>query len=627
VGHDRAVHATQKSVARQLSEFSAPDLEWRDPHLENQSVAGSAQLGATLERIDGKGYKAYRDIEGPWSFAEFTLFVDRVQADPFAAPSKLRVRVDLDIAQLPESVRENRVRETAAASWLARAFRRAIRRAAPRRTGTGKGGLISIDAGEQEVLERSAVVFGSSWVEARIEVGLPAAGRRALGHDAARLLIETLPEIVTTSWIDRTNSDDDDLLHFVHCIENQEAIRAELAPRGLVAFVGENSILPRLSGASEEPMKASGALPFETPSPFAVEFEVPHSDAGAPGQVWRGMGLPKGITLLVGGGYHGKSTLLRALERAVVPHIPGDGRETVVSDPDLVKIRAEDGRPISSVDIQGFIDHLPLRPGEAKSRDTRTFSTPDASGSTSQAANIAEAIEAGATGLLLDEDTSATNFMVRDARMQALIHPKDEPITPFIDRVRELYANFGISTVLVMGGSGDYFEVADNVIEMKSYQPRDATERAKHIASQSSASRTRGTILPMELPRARVLLSEGFDARRGQRDVKFSSRDCEQIVYGTTEIDLRGVEQLFDPSQTRAIASTIHIVADRLTREGRTLAQILDALEDLLDAEGLDALAPFHRAGHHPGALARPRRFEIAAALNRMRTLRIAKPD
>lgn len=586
-------------------------------------MTGSAELAATLERLDGKGYNSYREIEGAWSFAESTLYIDRVQSDPFAPPSKLRVRVDLDVVRLPNRLLGNRVREIAAASWLARAFRSAIRDAHPRRTGTGKGGLISIEAGGPEVLERTAVVFGREWVEARIEVGLPAAGRRALGRDAATLLVETLPEIVRHAWIDREPSDDADLVHFVDCVENQQIVRAALRERGLVAFVGTGACLPRESGASERPMAPEHTLRFEPPQSFAVEFEVPHANAGAPGRIWRGTGIPRGVVLLVGGGYHGKSTLLRALERAVVPHIPGDGRETVVTDPGLVKIRAEDGRSISSVDIQAFIDRLPIRPGEAEPRDTRAFSTPDASGSTSQAANIAEALEVGATGLLLDEDTSATNFMVRDARMQLLIHPKDEPITPFIDRVRELYESLGVSTVLIMGGSGDYFKVADAVIEMKAYRAIDVTARAREIAASTGLAVTRESRTPIRRPVQRIPLASSFDARRGRKDVKISSRDRGEIVYGTTEIDLRGVEQLFDPSQTRAIAGALHFAARQLLNDERSLSEILDELERLFDDEGLDALDPFQRAGRHPGALARPRRFEIAAAINRMRTLRV----
>ena len=588
-------------------------------------MSDSAQLAATLERLDGRGYKAYRDIEGEWAFSEFKLFVDRVQADPFAAPSKLRIRIPLSIIELPARTLGNPIRRVAAASWLAHAFRRSIREVGPKRAGTGKGGLVTIDAGGAEVLERSAVVFGPDWVEARIEVGLPASGRRALGREAAALLTHDLREIATRGWIDRGEQNDQSLLEFVDCVENQESIRAQLRARGLQAFVGDGAILPRESGASERPMPTRDVEPFCSPEAFRVEFEVPHANSGAEGTIWRGMGVPRGVVLMVGGGYHGKSTVLRAIERAVAPHAPGDGRETVVSDPALVKIRAEDGRAVTGVDIQNFIDRLPPPPGRDISKSTRHFSTSDASGSTSQAANISEAIEVGASGLLLDEDTCATNFMVRDARMQALVHPRDEPITPFVDRVRALYDELGVSSLIVMGGSGDYFEAADAVIEMKAYQALDVTSRARAIVEADKASGVRpAPATALRPPDARILQRAGFDARRGRRDVKISSRDCEEILYGTTEIDLRGLEQLFDPSQTRVIAGALHLIASKWIDETRSLSEILDEIEHLFDSEGLDGLDPFHRKGHHPGALARPRRFEIAGALNRMRTLQVA---
>jgi len=592
---------------------------------------GSAELATTLDRINGRGYKAYRDIEGGWRYSEFVLYVDRVQADPFATPSKLRVRLEQDLVGLPKNALANRVRRMATAAWFARAFREAIRGIRPPRMGTGKGGLITIDAGGAEVLERTAVVFGETFIEARIELGLPAAGRRVLGGEASRLLIDILPKIVARAWIDRSESDALDLIRFVDCIENQEFVRDTLADRGLVAFIGDGAILPRESGASEQPMSSSHALAFQSPEAFACEIEVPHADAGAPGRIWRGMGIPRGVVLLVGGGYHGKSTLLRGIERAVSPHIPGDGRETVVSDPALVKIRAEDGRSVCGVDIRGFIDRLPALQGDSRPRPTNSFSTSDASGSTSQASNIVEAIEAGATGLLLDEDTSATNFMVRDAKMQALIHPRDEPITPFLDRIRELFDRFGISTVLVMGGSGDYFEVADAVIEMKAYQPHDVTERAKKIAEDSPVDRPGERRAALGRPTDRFPDPASFDGRRGRRDTKISTRDCDEIVYGATEIDLRNVEQLFDPSQTRAIGAAIHLAASRMMGKDRPLKEILDELDRFFDEEGLDPLGPVHNpfqiAEQHPGSFARPRRFEIAAAINRMRTLRLRSPS
>jgi predicted ABC-class ATPase len=590
-------------------------------------MRGSRELATALERIDGRGYKSYRDIEGAWRLDELDLFVDRVQSDPFASPSKLRARIDLESTALPRDALANPTRRRAAASWLARAVRSAIDAERPPRLGTGNGGRVTIDAGGPEVLERTAVLLGADFVEARIEVGLPAQGRRALGRAASRLLVEILPRIVRSAWLERSESDDRAFVHFIDCIENQEHVRARLAERGLVAFVGDGAILPRESGASERPMPPERTRAFASPDAFRVEIEVPHADAGAPGRVWRGMGLPRGVVLLVGGGYHGKSTLLRALERAIVPHVPGDGRECVVADAALTKVRAEEGRSVTGVDVQGFIDRLPLPPGESTPRDTRHFSTPDASGSTSQAANIVEAIEAGATGLLIDEDSAANNFMVRDARMQALVHPEDEPITPFLDRVREIHDAFGISTVLVMGGAGDYFDVADAVIEMREYLPYDVTARARAIAAEHPrALRSTDALAPLRRPLARIPERSSFDARRGRRDPKLSSRDCETIVYGRTEIDLRAVEQLFDPSQTRAVAAAIWHAASRWMQDDRPLAEVLDAIERFLDEAGLDALEPGHRADRHPGAYARPRRLEIAAAINRMRTLRVRSP-
>jgi predicted ABC-class ATPase len=288
-------------------------------------MRGSSELTETLERIDGRGYKAYRDIEGSWQFSEYLLFVDHVQSDPFAAPSKLRVRVDFDSAALPQDALANRVRSIACASWLARALRRAIGQVRPPRIGSGKGGLISIDAGGPEVLERTAIVFGESFVEARIEIGLPAAGRRAMGREAAKLLVEILPRIVALAWIERSEAEELDLCRFIDCVENQEAVRRALGDRGLVAFVGEGAILPRESGASEGPMPTERARPFETPAAFLVEIEVPHADAGAPGRVWHGMGIPRGVVLLVGGGYHGSRPCCGRSNVASCPIYPGMG--------------------------------------------------------------------------------------------------------------------------------------------------------------------------------------------------------------------------------------------------------------------------------------------------------------
>lgn len=560
-------------------------------------MASLEDLRRELRRIDGRGYRAYKDVGGRWAADACEVLIDHVQGDPFAAPSRVRIRV---ANAWPADLFDSRVRRIALQDWLARRTARAIHRVASERRGSGKSGLVAIDAGGQEVVERTAVALDENGVEARLEVGLPAQGRRVLGREAEAVLCDVLPEIALHAL---EPGNEVDAADFVDSVESQEALRAQLRERGLAAFVGDGAILPRESGVSERPL--AGAVPFESPDALRVELEIPH----APHRI-SGMGVPQGVTLIVGGGYHGKSTLLRAIQRGVYPHVPGDGREWVVSDPDAVKLRAEDGRRVERVDISPFIGELP------GGRDTAAFCSDDASGSTSQAAGIVEAVEAGARVVLLDEDTCATNFMIRDARMQELVASEDEPITPFLDRVRELWEVLGVSTLLIMGGSGDYFEAADTVIAMRAYRPQRVTDRAREIAGARATGRRSETRTPLAAPTPRVPRADSLDPSKGRRDVKINARSADEIGFGEEWIELRAVEQLVERSQTRAVGYALEALRRRHL-EGRTLAQALDALEAQLDAEGLESLS------RRWIDLARPRRHEVAAALNRLRTLRV----
>lgn len=626
------------------------------------------ELARTLERMEGRSYRSYRDLRGRHAFPALELFVDHVQGDPFAAPSKVRLRVPMQSAALPRALFETRTRRIALEDFLARRVRTLLGDSSERTRSGGSGGsgnsnAIAIDAGGQEVLERTAIKIREGWVEARLEVGLPARGRRISGNAAARLLTERLPWLADQAlhWrqIERED-EDEEAWRFVECVENQEHIRAQLDALDLVAFVGNGAILPRESGASERPLSRARAIPFEAPLELEVRIPVPNAVDDEDRREVVGLGIPHGITLIAGGGYHGKSTLLRALQRCVYPHIPGDGREFVVTAAGAVKIRAEDGRRVECVDIHPFIGALPCDArGEPCSTSFSTaFSTDHASGSTSQAASIVEALEAGATSLLMDEDTSATNFMTRDARMQVLVQTQDEPITPFVDRVRELYEQRGVSTVLVMGSSGDYFDDANHVIVMHRYRPLEATEKARSVAREHPSSRTREALSPMAAISPRIPVAASFDPRRGQRDVKIDAHGVDRIRFGETLLELRGVEQLVDPSQTRAVGFAIHLAARRFMKDDATLSEVLDALDLFLDAFGLEGLDPRQPVPHslqrpvddslqrpvddslqhpvddslansvpHPGRLARPRRFEIAAAINRMRSLRMGSQE
>ena len=566
------------------------------------------KLLQTLKRIDGRGYKAYNDIKGSYDFESFTLHVDHVQRDPFASPSLLRVEVSSKNAEFPSELLENSQRITALEDYVSRAFNSSMDKNVRVVGGSGHSGTFRIDSGGQEVLERTCVNIHGGNVELRFQVGLPAHGRRVMGKAATTMFRDILPVLVESSCF-YSNLPNVDVKEHVETYEDAEHLRDELSGMGLVAFIADGSVLPRESGVSQHPLK--DAVTFKSPDSMSVTIETPNH-----GPIM-GMGIRKGVTLVVGGGYHGKSTLLNALERGVYNHVPGDGRQFVVTDDSAVKIRAEDSRNIERVDISSFI-HEP--PGIM---DTSEFSTENASGSTSQAANIIEAMEAGSKVLLFDEDTSATNFMIRDQRMQQLVSKEKEPITPFIDRIMELCTDHGVSTIMVMGGSGDYFDAADNVLMMDSYTAHDVTGEARKVADDFPVKRMKEVKSPFKFKK-RCPKPDSIKAFKG-RKLKLDSRGTSTAVIGMSMIDLSQVEQLVDQSQTRCIAHAIHHVSKKHMNNKRTLGEVLDLLEEDIDKCGLDVLAA--HPGRHPPNFARPRRFEIAAAINRLRTLKVEMRD
>jgi predicted ABC-class ATPase len=542
-------------------------------------------LCSKLTSIDGRGYKSYAALEGVYRGRRFVLYIDHVQADPFAPPTRCRVRVK--DAGIPPRLYANAVRRVALEDYLTRRFLHQLAR---------RGPAMAMQRPGQEILPRTSVVLTPDFLEARFTVNLPARGRTVPGRDAANIFGRLLGEVVEGClfW---NALDGEKVRLWVETAEDQSALRAQLPALGLVAFVADGSLLPRESGISDLPVRGE-VVSFQAPPELAVEMKAPNRGAV------RGMGIPRGVTLIVGGGYHGKSTLLRALERGVYDHVPGDGRELVVTVPGAVKIRAEDGRAVTRVDISSFIGELP---GNIK---TTFFSTACASGSTSQAANIAEALEMGADLLLLDEDTCATNFMIRDHYMEQLVHA--EPIVPFTRRVGDL-SRAGVSTILVTGGAGDYFGVADRVVMMRDYVPTDVTVRAREIAAGIGGRAGGG---PVKVT-ARVPMARAFVL--GEED-RVKTRGM-NICYGRTEIPLSAVEQLVDPFQASLIAEIMRYAGKKYVDGDRTLREVVSAAMDDLERYGLDVVSRFR--GQHPGELAWARGFEIAAALNRWRGLAV----
>ena len=564
----------------------------------------AAELRSLLNRIDRRGYPAYKDTRGTYQFPNYILSIDHVQGDPFAAPSRLSILVKGRAAGFPPELYDRPHRRIALQDQLTRRFGAAAERFSFQAKGSGQSGLIAVSRCGQEVLERTACRLDpkSGDVLMRFEVGFPANGRTVNAGELGKILFDFLPKCAEQALFYQ-NLDRERLRAAVDLAEDQHCIREQLPGLGLCAFVANGSVLPRASGVSSKPMR--DGVKFVSPKELEVTLDLPR------GRRITGMGIRRGVTLIVGGGYHGKSTLLGALELGVYDHIAGDGREYVITAPTAVKIRAEDGRSIRKTDISLFISDLP------NGKDTAAFETEDASGSTSQAANVIESIEAGTSLLLIDEDTSATNFMVRDELMQRVIRRDMEPITPFIERVRELYESYGVSTVLVAGSSGAYFHVADTVIQMDRYVPRDITALAKAEAGN----------FPIRVDPPKPAAPLCFD-RRPQPSPSFSGGDRikiktlprEGVMVNKEVIDLRYVEQLVDSEQLTALGYCVVYALRNLLDGRRDLRRVADELEAAIDRGTLAALCG-DRSGV-PG-LARPRRQEILACLNRCRGLRI----
>jgi predicted ABC-class ATPase len=556
-------------------------------------------MRTTLTAMDGRPYPAYRALErrsfevGP---ARVTLV--RVQADPFAAPTRVQAVVPGARTELPAAALASATARRATADFLHRALAAAFAS-----SGATPRALRIVDVGP-EVLERTAVTVGMDGaVTVLLTVGLPATGRRIRGHEAAHLLTDLLPAALTLACIgfDRAT-----LATHVASVEDQMGLRAQLGPRGLVAFLADGSVLPRRSGIDERPLPDAVAL--VAPEALAVTLTAPH---GGP---LRGLGIPRGVTLLVGGGYHGKSTVLTAIAAGIYDHVPGDGRERCVTSVGAVTVRAEDGRAVRGVDLRPFIGTLPF------GRSTACFSTDDASGSTSQAAAVVEALEAGADALLIDEDTAAANFMTRDVRMCALIAAADEPITPFRERVRSLYATHGVSSILVVGGTGDFLDVADTVVQLQSYQPHDLTPRARVVAAEFPRDGDGvGPLRAWPPPQPRWLDEASLYARGRRGTPRARGHATRAIDFGADEIDVSLVGQLVEGAQCHFLGDVLLACAAGLIDGRVSLAQLLARIESRIEAGGIGALAS---PGFGDRALVR--RFEVAAVLNRLRGLRLS---
>ena len=552
--------------------------------------------------MDHKGYPAYKGLRGTYQFSSYLLNIHHVQGDPFASPSSLSLFISGKDAGFPQQLYDTPWRRTAFQDHLLRLFGKQMNRLSFQAKGSGKSGLLATSSCGQEILERSALQVNpkNGDITACFEAGFPARGRTIDARSLEKMLFDLVPKAAEASLFYKAVCQED-LIRDIHLSDDQQYIREQLPSLGLCAFVANGSILPRESGVSQKPMKDS--VPFVSPETYQITLTPPHCGSIT------GMGIPKGITLIVGGGYHGKSTLLKALELGIYNHIAGDGREYVITDDTAVKLRAEDGRSIRRTDISLFINDLP------NGKDTTSFSTEDASGSTSQAANTIEAIESGTSLFLIDEDTSATNFMIRDELMQRVVSRHQEPITPLIERIRYLYDSHGISSVLVAGSSGSFFHTADHIIQMENYRPKDITEAAKTAAKDFPA-----VSIPKEAPHFPDFVRCFSPNKRllGDRRVKIKVFGKDSVSINKETIDLRYVEQLADSEQTASLGYAFLYAQLHIMNGKKTLGQVADEIMEQIRRHGLIFISgsSYPRTG-----LAMPRKQEILACINRYRKL------
>lgn len=453
------------------------------------------ELYQKLRTFTGKSYGLYKSLsQRTWNFGDFDLEFLHVQGDSYAPPSRLRFRAPLEVLGFPKEWGNFPLKRLALADFL---MRRLSEELAHRADAAEKGEYpVSVASPGQEIRVRNSFWVGGpsendgrAVLEVILSVKLPGNHREVDVEGVCELVTSTLPDVLSTLYAGDKNVLAEAQKH-IECLEIREELLKQIQGRGLVAFVPDGAVLPRESGLSDLPSR--NAVPFKSPEDLRVTLT-------AGGRTFSGMGIPKGITVIAGGAYHGKSTLLDALEAAVYPHVPGDGREAVVIDPSAVRINAESGRSVRKTRIAPLVRELPYKVS------TESFSTLSASGSTGEASNLVEAMEFGCRTVLIDEDSSAVNFLIRDARMRRLVGSAGEPLIPLVDRIREL-AGLGVNMIIVAGACGDFLSVADTVIVMRDYIPENATARAKDICKETPPERLPEDHPPFALGESRHFL-------------------------------------------------------------------------------------------------------------------------
>jgi len=548
-------------------------------------------VGPLLRSLEGAPFVRYREILGSHAAGEFTIRVDQVPADPFAESARICLIGGRAAAGLlPEAVRDRHAR-VGVEDWFAR---RAV--AACAQLGSARPGQTHVRVQEigSAIVERSACRLGSDTIELRLLVDLPVASGRIRGTECERLFVEDLPRIATRTLLCSSDAARK-AREAAQVAADHGMLQRQIVERGLVAFLPDGAWL-------DEGSTTVRATPQRLEAPASLATHLEREQGGSV----RGLAIPAGVTLIVGGAFQGKSALVDALVAAVHPHPPGHAWAGIASHPDAVPIRAEPGRFVQGLDLTAFLDDPPWGMRAA------CYSTDCASAVVSQAAAVAEALEVGARVLLIDEDRSAPRWLARDGVMQRLVPRPQDSITPFLERARELYEDHGVSSVVATGAIGDFVQVADTVLSVEDGRLNDVTLQARDLAAATRSFRVRESGRAMRLPAPRIP-EVAPDADLARLHVGARGRS---LRVGSQTISLDMLDPVTEPGQPRTLARWLEEVARRIA-EGGTVRDLAFSFDEWIEREGLDALAP-------PAAydLTRPRRFELAAVLGRWRALR-----
>ena len=565
-----------------------------------------------MAELDGQPFSEYKQLVGDFDFSRYVLKCTKINltGDEEEHPV-FSVRIPQTIAEVPQYLFDTPVRRTAMEDLLLRRLSSNIESIANYDHNGVARRHIHAASPNQKILPRNAVQLTKEYIELYVQITLPVRhmvieGESVISIDGEmvqRIFFDDLPEIISNSIL-YCNIDTDEADRFVNSMEDSDRLRQHLGASGQISFLAEGALPSRVAGSDSPDYERHSAV--EIDEDLIEEVEVPH------GGTVRGLGIPNGLTLILGESNSGRVDLTDAIAQGIYNHIPGDGRESIVTVADAVSIRSEVGRPVQQVDISAFATALP------DGGNPESYSTPSAGSFTSQAASTVEVLEAGARVLVFDEHSSSSTFLSADTRVSPLLG--DSSRNTLAARARQMVDELGISMV-VAGSSlvAEFIPIADKILKVEDFRITDITEEAKALEIVPSAVANDNVNIGSMLSRSRWIMPSSIDPGIGREDLVIYADDPDFLQFGRSTIDLEAIKQIAAADQARAIGYVLYHAKLRYMDEGYPMREILDLVDRDLSNEGLNTLARDLR-----GDLARPRRYEVAAALNRLPAFRVS---